>query len=97
MSPELTPFELAALNSPGYEVWSRAETSECTQRKLPHLLIVLYEEGEKPYKILDPQKGNDEVLAADNYLEIVDYLREEEYLRLERCLRLEEDDDDNDD
>lgn len=96
MSTELTPFDLRALNQPGYEVWSRKETSECTHRTLPHLLIVLYEVGEKPFKILNPQKDNEELFSADNYLEIVDYLREEDYSRLERSLRVDDDQDDDD-
>ena len=93
MSTDLTPFELAALNSPGYEVWSREETSECTHRTLPHLLIVLFEPGDKPLTILDPQKNNEEILTADNYLEIVAYLRENDYSRLERFLKIEEEPD----
>jgi len=93
MSTDLTPFELTALNSPRYEVWSRDETSECTHRTLPHLLIVLYEPGEKPLKILDPQKNHEEILTADNYLEIVAYLREMDYSRLERFLKIEEESD----
>src|SRR4030095_3878552 len=97
MATELTPFDLTALNEPGYEVWSREAISECTDRKLPYLLIVLYEKGENPLKILDPQKKHEEILAADNYLEIVDYLREEDYSRLERCLRVDDEDDEDDD
>lgn len=74
-----TPFEIAALNKPGYEVWARQGTSESSQRQLPQLLIVIYEEGEKPFNIIDPRKNNEEVLSAADYLEIVDYLREKDY------------------
>jgi len=35
---------------------------------------VLYDEGEEPLKIIDPQKNNEEIFSAKNYLEIVDYL-----------------------
>ena len=43
---------------------------------------MLYDEGEEPLKIIDPQKNNEEIFSAKNYLEIVDYLFEEGYTRV---------------
>jgi len=96
MTSSPTPFELAALNQPGYEVWARHEISESGGRQLPYLLIVLYEEGEKPLKIIDPQKNSDEILLTDSYLEVVDYLSEEGYQPIKGRLRIETDEDDDD-
>lgn len=95
MKSEPTPFELATLNKPEYEVWARQKTAEFSRRLLPYLLIVLPEEGEKPLKIIDPRKNNDEIFSADNYLDIVDYLREEGYAPVKGRMQLYLDNDDD--
>jgi hypothetical protein len=89
MSKNLTPFELAALKEPGYEVWSREGGPDCNKLILPHLLIVLRDNRDPPFRILDPQKEHKEIIAIDNYLEVVAYLRENDYHRLERHIKVE--------
>ena len=80
-----------------FEVWADDRLAP------PYLFLVVWREGADPFKILDPQKNNEEVLIADNYLQILDYLKEEEYFRINGRMDLgdwsddvEEDDDDDD-
>jgi hypothetical protein len=91
-----TPFDLAAMNEPGYEVWARLGTSESSRRKLLQLLVVIYHEGEKPFEIVDPKKSDEVILTAADYLEVVDYLSEKDYRPVKGRIAIEQNDDEDD-
>ena len=91
MQTDPTPFELTALTKPGYEVWASEEFTKTRLYRLPHLLIVLYVDGEEPLKIIDPQNNNEEIFSAADYLEIFDYLSEEEYTRVNGRMEIDPD------
>jgi hypothetical protein len=72
-----------------YEVWADDSVAP------PHLLTVVPDLGGRFFRILDPQKGNEEVFSVDSYLEIVDYLSEEDYVRVKGRMVVERLDDED--
>lgn len=72
-----------------YDVWANG----CSNP--PRVLLVVSAGDEGPFRVLDPVKGNAEVFAAAEYMEVVDYLSEEDYERVRGRMAFEECDDDD--
>jgi hypothetical protein len=73
-----------------YEVW----VNDCI--KPPRLLLVVFTDGDRPFKVLDPTQGNADIFSAGDFLEILDYLCEEDYVRVGGRMKVEDDTDDDD-
>lgn len=97
VSDEPTPLDLIDLDKPGYEVWASHKTSSIAGHQVPKLLIVVYEESADPViTVIDPHT-NEEVLFAEEYVEVLDYLSDNEYVLVEGQMEIPPDQRDEED
>ena len=89
MSTGMTNLKPPNINE--YDVWANS----CFNP--PRILLVVSAGDAGPYRVLDPGKGNAQVFAAAEFLEVVDYLCEEDYERVDGRMAFEECDDEDED